>query len=469
MGVQNKAANELKLLCESIEGLRPFQEGSLLLNERHFYQNSILLEWTKKHAHPVTLRHLANFGRKMTEEKIISSANFARTELPIRLSLKIKELQNLPYKVTNNYHINQVYQSYYHCFNAFRKVEKIQSLEDNDEFCGFVSNMLDDHLIVLPHLMMGALEVSIMKTLTQTELDEFMSSMLRSRVSRRVIMNQHISMSKAFMESLNAQKNGNHIEDIKPSDYVGEAFQYVSAHKQLHLSYNMIKEFLQSLYPELIMPGLIIDGEDFKFQFMTNQINFIFTEILRNSMKSTIEQFININKNNENFSTLTPPPIVVSIINTKYEMTFKFSDQGGGMPLDKIDSVWSFGKSPQLAKKYLENFHKLPGLNLPSRLPIIDHQYFQTQSQMEKPKKLIGVLDNLGEMERTNPKSMLVSLTSRPFEYTLGISMPMCKVYTDYWNGSLEMCTVKGYGSDTFLKLQKLGNHYHEKLQLDKA
>lgn len=462
----------LEELNSNINRLQPFHPGSLILNEQHFYQNSILLNWSKKDAHPVTLRHLANFGKKMTPEKIIASANFVRTELPIRLSLKIHELQKLPYKVMSNYHLNQVYQSYYHCFNAFRKVEKIQTLEENDDFCEFVVNMLDDHLIVLPHLMMGALEVSILKIMSQSDLDEFMSSMVRSRISRRVIMNQHISMSKTFMESYKLHK-GDVKEEIKPPDYIGEAFQYVSAHEQLNMSYNMIITFLQSLYPNLPMPQMIINGEDVKFQFMTNHLSYIFTEVLRNALKSTIEQFVKLNKGKPDFNKLKPPPVIVSITNTKYEMTLKFSDQGGGMPVEKLEAIWSFGRNPEIAKKYLDHFHELPGLDLPTRLPIIEHQYFQKRQvhKMKRPEKLAGVLDNIGQMEMSssqNQNSMLKSLASRPFEYTLGVSLPMCKIYTDYWNGVLEMCTVEGYGSDVFLKLEKLGNR-NERLQLDKA
>jgi hypothetical protein len=474
--IRTAAKDSLVELAKNVSLLQPFSEGSLILNEQHFYQNSTVDAWTKKPVHPVTLRHLANFGRRMTTDKLLASANFVRTELPTRLSLKIKELQSLPFQITSNYHINQVYQSYYHCFNAFRKVDKIQTLEDNEKFCEFVHNMLDDHLIVLPHLMMGALEISILQTMNQTDLDNFMSSMLRSRISRRVIMDQHISMSEAYMELSKSFKNGLSRQmdnDIKPVDYIGEAFHYCSAHTHLKTSYDLIIIFLQSLYPKVKMPELIIKGDDFKFQFMANHLNYIFTEILRNSLKSTIEQFIKLNKNNPNLYDRKPPPVIVVVTNSKFEMTFKFSDQGGGIPLEKNENIWSFGKSPENAKKNLENFHILPGLDLSKRLPIVENQYFQknTEHKLNTPDKLTGVLNNLGQMEMSgeqNERSMLRSLASRPFEYTLGVSLPMCKVYTDYWNGSIEMCSVEGYGSDVFLKLEKLGNN-EAVPQLDKA
>lgn len=454
-------------LLRFISGLKPFKGKSILLNEQHFYQNSILSDWAKKPPHPVTLRHLANFGRKVTPDKLLASANFVRTEIPIRLSLKIQELQNLPYYITNNYHINQVYQTYYHCFNAFRKVKKVETLEENQKFCEFVTNILDDHLIVLPHLMMGALEVSIMQSMSPNELNEFMSSMLRSRISRRVIMNQHISMSKTFAESQYSPPD----EMTKPPDYIGEAFQYCSPHNHLKMSYDLIIKFLQSLYPELKMPDLVITGDDIKFQFLTNHLNYIFTEILRNSLKSTIEHFIKQNKGNPGYTQLKPPPVRVDITSNKYETAFKFSDQGGGIPFESIDSVWSFGKTPELAKIYLKNFNDLPGLNLPSRLPIVE-KYFQsnTTNETDKPEQLTGVLGDIGQMElssEANDRSMLTSLASRPFEYKLGISLPMCKVYTEYWNGVLDVSSVEGYGSDVYLRLQKLGNQ--DAVKMDKA
>ncbi|GMM30193.1 protein kinase [Martiniozyma asiatica (nom. inval.)] len=463
---------KLSHLASNIGSLHPYPGAQNLINPQHFYQNSILLDWSKKHAHPVTLRHLANFGKKLTEEKLVSSANFVRTELPIRLSLKIKELQSLPYGITSNYHLNQVYQSYYYCFNAFRRVQPIKTLEDNEDFCRFLSSMLDDHLIVLPHLMMGALEVSILQSLSQQDLDDFMSSMVRSRISRRVIMDQHLSMSEAFMKNLAAGK----LEGDKPHDYVGDAFQNISAKTHLELSHKSISTFLKSLYPDIEMPDLIIEGNDIKFQFMTNHLNYICTEILRNAMRSTIEHFIRIQKLTDgSIRGVKPSPIIVDVTHTKSEITFKFSDKGGGVPLEKVDKIWSFGKTPELATEYLDNFHRLPGLDLPSRLPIIDHQYFanfkhkrithnlEPNKQLSnQPPPLTGVLSNLGQLEISgsmkSQRSMLKSLSSRPFEYTLGISMPMCKVYADYWNGDLSMASVDGYGTDVTWTIGRLGS-----------
>lgn len=450
-------------MAESVAMLSPYPPNQTLLTPQHYYHNSILLGWAKQTPHPVTLRHLANFGKRLTTEKIVASANFVRTELPLRLSLKIRELQELPFDVVSNYHLNQVYQSYYYCFTAFRKLPEIKSLEDNEHFCLFIANMLKDHLIVLPHLMMGALEVSALETMSQDELDKFMSSMLRSRISRRVIMDQHYSMSQSYSNSL---KMGLAQSD-KPPDFVGDAFQYESSHRQLKISYDSISQFLKSQDPDVKIPELVIKGDDVKLQFMTNHLNYIVTEVIRNGLKSTIEYNKSINKLSK--TPIEVPPLIVEITNSKHDIYFKFSDQGGGVPLVKLPKVWSFGKTPELAMGYIQNLQQIPGLNLPKRLPIVDYLSPDTSTT---PPPLEGMLSHFGDMEVSNPPdrqgSMLSALSKRPFQHTLGISLPMCKVYADYWNGELSMESVEGYGTDVIWRARKLGTSDSEG-SLDRA
>lgn len=472
----------LSSIASSLDFLMPFQPRySDLLNEQHFYRNPSILELANCPVHPVTLRQLANFGHKLTEKKLLSSANFVRTELPIRLALKVKELQELNFGIANNYHLNQVYQSYCYYVNAFRRAPVINSLEDNDRFCRFISHVLDYHLIILPHLMMGSLEVSVLKSLSQEKLDKFISSMIRSRISRRVIMEQHLSLSKSFQSQSNPVL-------VKPQNYIGEAFEHGSIYEHLRLTADVVRSFLQSIYPGLKMPELVIEGSDLKFEFLTSHLNYIFEEILRNAFKATISAMLKRNKtlSQEELVKLTPPAVVVQVVPRKDSIAIKFSDQGGGMPKDELSKVWSFGKSPELASQYLKNFYKMSRYDLPDRPPMRDHQFWnigagradlefradekKADSSTGERKDLDGVLGDLGRMESSKKvqKSTLLALAQRPFEYTLGISLPMCKVYTDYWNGTLEIYSVQGYGSDVYLTLGKIGTN-HDKLQLDRA
>jgi pyruvate dehydrogenase kinase 2/3/4 len=139
---------------------------------------STLDEWVGKEARPISLRQLMVFGRTLTEARLISSANYVRTELPTRLAHRIRDMQTLPYVVVTNPHISQVYELYYKAFETLRKVREIKTLEDNEKLCKKISQTLREHLTVIPQLAMGVIECQdLMKP---EDMDKFMNTILRS-------------------------------------------------------------------------------------------------------------------------------------------------------------------------------------------------------------------------------------------------------------------------------------------------
>lgn len=438
-------------IAKHIHDLGPFPSYLNILTPQHFFQNEVLMNYSTKKPHPVSLRQLAGYGKVLTKQKILASANFVRMELPIRLAMRIRDLQTLPFGVVNNFHLAQIYESYYHSFNAFRKIPNITDLNKNEEFCKVISTMLDQHVFNLSHLMMGALEVSILNSLPQNELDNFMSSMLRSRISRRVIVEQHLSLSEIYKQ-LPYQE--------KPPDYIGEIFHHCHAKEQLEAVAELVKDSMEEFYPDrALMPDLRIEGDvDAAFPFMVPHLHYLFGEILRNSFEATIRE--------HGSSGGKLPPINVAIVDSRKEVTFRISDQGGGLGHDKLKSIWSFGKSPELARKSLTNFHKIPGLQMYSNLQVTPAGSSIVETQLHGLRQTS--IGDINQMSTTAKKSTLEQLISRPYSYKLGLGLPMCKVYADYWNGDLAMNSLEGYGSDTCLTLSKLGNH-STKTQLDRA
>ncbi|KAK6204521.1 branched-chain alpha-ketoacid dehydrogenase kinase [Scheffersomyces amazonensis] len=444
-------------IAKHLKNLGPFPTYSSILNPQHFYQNEVLMEYSKKGPHPVSLRQLAGYGNKLTKQKIINSANFVRIELAIRLAMRIRDLQTLPFGVVNNFHFSQIYESYYHSFNAFRKIPPIHTLQDNSQFCETLSTMLDDHVFNLPHLMMGALEVSILKNLPQNELDQFMSTMIRSRISRRVIVEEHLSLSENYRSNP---------YDTKPPHYLGEIFQNCNAADHFRIVADVIKSSMIDIYPDINkMPDLEIEGDlSTSFPFMVPHLHYLLGEILRNSFEATI-------KTHGPKTSKKLPPITVTIINLKREVTFRISDRGGGISHDQLKGIWSFGKNPELARKSLANFHRIPGLQLYSNLKVTasGSSIVNNPTSTQDSAKVLNQT-SLSDTEHSTKKkkSTLENLTTRPFEYKLGLGLPMSQIYAYYWNGDLSMNSLEGYGSDTSLTLSKLG--YHSNVtQLDRA
>lgn len=450
---------ELRTVLEKTEftkhlnNLKPFPSDSSILNAQHFYQNEVLIGYLKQDAHPVSLRQLAGYGKTLTKQKILNSANFVRLELPIRLALRVRDLQTLPFGVVNNHHLAQIYESYYLLFNAFRKIPPVKSLDDNEKFCEIISSLLDEHYSNLSHLMMGALEISILGVLPQTQLDQFMSSMLRSRISRRVIVEEHLSLSELYKSSPYSKR---------PPDYIGEIFHDCNAAENFKIVADLVKTSMLGFYPNRKhMPDLEIEGDlNTSFPFMVPHLHYLFGEILRNSYEAVI-------KTHMKRTSRKLPPIKIAIIDSKKEVTFRISDQGGGLKHGSLSDIWSFGKTPNRARKSLANFHRIPGVDPQNSFKgssstasaASDDDLFSETSIAEINRQVKSV---------KLKKSTLSTLITRPYEYKLGLGLPMCKVYADYWNGSLVMNSLEGYGSDTCLSLSKLGYH-SDVIQLDRA
>lgn len=433
-----------------LHDLGAFPSFSSILTPQHFYQNEVLMKYSQKQPHPVSLRQLAGYGKTLTKQKILALANFVRLELPIRLAMRIRDLQTLPFGVVNNFHLAQIYESYYHSFNAFRKIGPIQTVADNDEFCKVISALLDQHVFNLSHLMMGALELSILSTLPQRDLDLFMSSMLRLRISRRVIVEEHLLLTEIHKK---------HPYQAKPPDYIGEIFHDCNAKEQFEIVAGLVKDSMLDLFPHRDrMPDVIVEGDvNTSFPFMVPHLHYLFGEILRNSYEATIKT--------HGHGEGKLPPIKVTVIDLKKQVMFRISDRGGGMNHAKLKLIWSFGKNPEWARQSLANFHRIPGLQMYSNLQVTPAGLSIVGTQNALGQTSVG---DINQMLTETKKLTLEQLITRPYQYKLGLGLPMCKVYADYWNGDLQMNSLEGFGSDTCLTLSKLGFHANV-IQLDRA
>lgn len=435
-----------------------YPEKSKYVNQQHYYQNKNILEgyYLTKQPNPVSLTQLAQYyddSTTLTRHKIINSGRFVKEELAIRIAHKIHLLQTLPFNVVNNFHFGQVYESYYNIFDRFRRYPAIRTLEDNQKFADFLRHILSDfNSLNLPHLIMGALECRILELYPQDRMDEVISSLLRARISRRLIVEEHLSITSNF-----------HSGKKKNTLVLGDIFQECSAYDYLMGAKKMCENFIKDMYFDGIpLPKFTVDGnKDLKFYFLPPHLKYLLGETLRNSYEATMKEYIRKGLSE-------PSPITVTIVSNEQSFLFRISDRAGGIPHDD-KTIWSFGKSKELARQSLDNFHKLPGLQTVS---LYDYMYENaTCGPPNQPYKFTS----LEPISDTNlPRGIskfdkpLLGLLERSSRYKLGIGLAMCKVYAEYWNGDLTVHSIQGYGTDTVLKLGNLMYHTH-KLQLDKV
>lgn len=460
-----------------------YPRGSSLINSRHFYQNTVLMEWFHKSPRPVSLRQLAFFGRKLTKEKLIASASFVQEELPTRLAHRIRDMQVLPFSVVSNPHICKVYEMYYQAFDKFRRVPRIDSLEKNEKFCTLLNSLLAEHLSVIPNLVMGAIECSMANSIDSKELDKFMSSILRSRISRRVIAEQHLALTASFKQDTynhkhfhKTQKKSKHDSgelNVSDPNYIGAVFLQCSAQESISSCGQRATALIQDLYPDAVMPELIIESHpDAKFPYMRSHLDYILGELLRNSIEATVNKHYITTEESKVHGNKKPPGILVSISSTQDSVLIRISDQGGGIPEEILPHIWSFAKGPR-SQYRLDNFRQVPTYaGLLQEVVTSGEQNNKTdgkegakQGRSAKAKEF-----SYGQptTKETDFMASLSSLSSRPPELKLGMGLPLSKVYVEYWDGHIDLQSLEGYGCDVILRISRIGNQ-SERLQLDRV
>ncbi|KAJ5182980.1 hypothetical protein N7492_000596 [Penicillium capsulatum] len=381
--------------------------------------------WVERPIRPISLRQLTFFGRTLTEPRLISSANYVRTELPTRLAHRLRDIQQLPYVVVSNPHLSLVYELYYKAFERFRVIPEIRSLDDNDRFCDVLRDMLKEHLVVIPNLATGVLECRDL--FPHDEMDRFMNTLLRARISRRVIAEQHLALTETFNFPWHFRDS--HERTDMNADFVGEVFLKCKAREVIERCGKVAQELMRRTSPSTQIPGITVQGHvDATFPYILSHLEYIVGELLRNSVQAVMEKSPD--------SSQPPPPIEVLICETPQHVIMRISDQGGGIPREIMPYLWSFSKGPR-SQSRLANLGQVPAMAA------------TMQELKVSPER---------RHDREFHEGSLEALTSRPPDLRLGMGLPMSRVYAEYWAGSLELHSLEGYGVDAFLQISKLGN-----------
>lgn len=375
-------------------------------------------------------------------------------------------MQTLPYCVVANPHFNEVYELYYEAFDKFRRVPEIRTLEDNDSFCEGISDMLKKHLSVIPKLAMGILETSADGMLPAKKLDGFMNAILRSvsqlspelgrpipmltqsqRISRRVIAEQHLSLTETFHSPAFSPGKVKAPE----TDFIGKVFLKCNAADVIQRCGRAVLDLARVAYGEdVVLPEIKLAGHlDANFPFILSHMEYIIGELLRNSVQSVIERQLHEGGAGGSFPP-PPPPIEVTICESSKHVVIRVSDQGGGIPRDVLPYLWSFCKGPH-SQRILSNL---------TQVPMMAATLQEVRVEEPNGRKTSG---SGGETARrrapsTDYVSSLSSLTGRPPNLRLGMGLPLSRIYAEYWAGGLEAQSLWGYGVDVFFQVSKLGN-----------
>jgi len=366
------------------------------VHESTFYDKTIET-WANKPSHCQSLKSYVAHGTEISPVRLLASARYVQQELPIRLARELRNLEVLPYFIMNNPHIKMVHERYLSAFRSILSIPPVKTLDEDLELLTPLLERLVRGTVNIVELMgRGIAEASERLNANNRpltlDLHNFLDQFLISRIARRMMAQQHVMLHP--QHSAQGQ-----IGVISPN---------CSPLKCIINVKNIVQEICERTYG--VCPEIIIKGDlDLTFLFIAPHLEYIFLEIMKNSLRATIEHHRAIS--GLRFPDL--PPIVITICAGASVVTIKVSDQGGGISKKNLERVFEYG--------------------------------FTTMK-----KRVDSHYDGLG-MLNTSVEEIHSPMAG------LGFGLPLSRLYAKHFGGDLTLFTTEGYGSDLYLTLDRTG------------
>ncbi|PSC73841.1 pyruvate dehydrogenase kinase [Micractinium conductrix] len=296
---------------------------------RDSFYDTVIETWAQKPVRKLTLRQLLNFGRDawFDQSRVLESSRFVQAELPKRLARRLMDLQLLPYIVVSNPNIKKVYNAYYHGFATLKSLAPVTSMQQNEVFVGLLRRLVDEHSPMLDALAQGMREVRSKPVVgEQLQLDAFLENMLRSRISRRVMAEQHINLTN--------QRPG----------YIGIICTQLHLADAVDFAASRCKQAFVEHYG--VAPEVFVSGDtSLTIPYIPAHLDYMLYELLKNSARATVERHLGRGRSSlsDPLRRAKLPPIHVRLCSGDQDVTVRLSDQGGGIPQADLERVWQFG------------------------------------------------------------------------------------------------------------------------------
>jgi len=263
-----------------------------------------------------------------------------------------------------------------------------------------------------------------------------MHRMLVSRISRRVLAEHHLALSKAVMSSGKDSENEHHVGIIYPG---------LSVKRSIDKCANVLRERAHGveddngvLLSNRGWPEVAIEGHlNTKFAFIREHLEYILFELLKNAMRASVLK----HRNKPDL-----PKIIATIVAGDNDVGIRISDQGGGLSTTRINSpsdLFSFSHERNATRLDIARLGALRSASSRGIKATVAEQLDHWPSREN---------DNLsGE----NPERD-AGIGPHP---RIGLGLPMSNIFATYFGGSLQLVSMDGWGTDVYLRLPKLGTN----------
>ena len=196
--------------------------------------------------------------------------------------------------------------------------------ELNAEFTVLLKRLVDEHGPLVESLAAGLRECKSKPNIGERlQLDEFLNNMLSSRISRRVLAEQHIALQH------------------KRQNFVGIVCTELNLQEAIEFAYIRAQQICIETYG--VSPEIRLSGDkDAVISYIPTHLDYMLFELLKNAMRATVERSI-LQKGNISEIRNSMPPVSISICRGDSDVTVRICDQGGGIGKEALGKIWNYG------------------------------------------------------------------------------------------------------------------------------
>lgn len=290
-----------------------------------------------------SIQRLYEQSEKLSPEFILENAKDTVEHLLVYNARRLKEFRNLPYLVVLNPSISESYSTYLQTMSLLitASLDPPKTVEENLKFTEkFLDEFIDVHADTLPSLSKGFNEV--LHLLSVRQIKEFLDAHLKERISMRLIAHQHIQLTKALDSGSNYVEGGKYngvIKQLNIPEVIKKNAELVNDICLMKYDQAVSVKIDTNLHPanywgkdnEVTSQKEDNSNEMLNFPYIEYHLDYILTEIFKNSFRSHIENGIQ-----------EPVQVTISTSENPSYLELRIRDRGKGILLKILQHIFDY-------------------------------------------------------------------------------------------------------------------------------
>ncbi|KAF9083924.1 hypothetical protein BGX29_002830 [Mortierella sp. GBA35] len=391
-------------------------------------------------------------GRHVLESKnhsaLVIPAVFLYQELPIRLSHALKLLNStlLPVNMTDMPTFQQVARSYVEDIGLVTQMPKPSTPKLEEEFTALLRNLEQRHKVKMLTISQGFRELvasvqgqhhkeqcgeglrgRCIDQETDKAIQSFFNRFYTINLGTRLLIGEHLALH---------DRGVNLVQRVNPLAISKQAIRDAQRVCAAHYGHPAPSVLIQTPNPDI--SATYVD------EFLHRNIY----ELLKNSMRATCDAHLRdgapvtiklASSSSSSSGATVMPPVTLTLVDGGEDVTIKITDQGGGLALSDMDSIWS----------YVNSVKSRPQAPLATSTP-------GAVTSSSSSAVAAAAADSLAAMGGVT--SEVKDYLDSPLHGS-GHGLPLARLIARYFGGDLSLISMEGYGTDSYLSLYRNDNH----------